>query len=154
MIAQASRAGRGKMCAASEGMESKEVKWNIHRRMLIDGFIMWEQKWPEKATVMMYCLTIDGSGMWIQTAAFISPHLCARVSEHSLVSGAGAGRLMSPDMMYALSSCSLSITGRPRRGVMMMRAARTALHYFTMVKDNGPASYCAGKSAQASNYCR
>lgn len=37
--------------------------------------------------------------------------------------------------------------------VMMMRAARTAAHYFTMVKDNGPASYCARESAQASNYC-
>lgn len=35
-----------KMCIAAEGMESKGVKWNIHRRMLIDGFIMWEQMWP------------------------------------------------------------------------------------------------------------
>lgn len=78
------------MCVATEGMESKGVKWNIHWRMLIDDFIMWEQKWPEKAGVMMYCLTIHWSGTWIQTASFISPHLCgraARVSEHSLVSG-------------------------------------------------------------------
>lgn len=37
--------------------------------------------------------------------------------------------------------------------VMMMRAAWTGAYYFTMVKDNGPASYCAGESAQASNYC-
>lgn len=37
--------------------------------------------------------------------------------------------------------------------VMMMRVAWTGAHYFTMVKDNGPAPYCAGESAQASNYC-
>lgn len=37
--------------------------------------------------------------------------------------------------------------------VMMMRAARTGAYYFTMVKDNGPASYCVEESAQASNYC-
>lgn len=37
--------------------------------------------------------------------------------------------------------------------VMMMRAAWTRAYYFMMVKDNGPDSYCAGESAQASNYC-
>lgn len=37
--------------------------------------------------------------------------------------------------------------------VMMMRAARTGAYYFTIVKDNGPASYCAEESVQASNYC-
>lgn len=108
-----------KMCIATEGMESKWVKWNIHWRMLIDDFIMWEQKWPEKARVMMYCLTIHWSGMWIQTAAFISPHLYARECSCEWAQfgvSAGAGRLMSPDMMYALSSCSLSITRHPQHG--------------------------------------
>lgn len=37
--------------------------------------------------------------------------------------------------------------------VMMMRAAWTGAYYFTMVKDNGPASYCAEESAPTSNYC-
>lgn len=37
--------------------------------------------------------------------------------------------------------------------VMMMRAARTGAHYFTMLKDNGPTPNCAEKSVQASNYC-
>lgn len=108
-----------KMCIATEGMKSKGVKWNIHWRMLIDDFIMWEQKWPEKARVMMYCLTIYGSGMWIQTAAFISPHLyaCECACEWAQFGvSAGTGRLMSPDMMYALSSCSLSITRHPQHG--------------------------------------
>lgn len=107
------------MCSATAGTESKGVKWNIQWRMLIDDFIMWEQKWPEKDGVMMYCLTIHWSGMWIQTAAFISPHryawecLCEWAQVGVL---AGTGRLMSPDMMYALSSCSLSITRHPQHG--------------------------------------
>lgn len=77
------------MCTATERMQLKGVKWNIQWRMLIDDFIMWEQKWPEKARVMMYCLMIHWSSIWIQTTAFISPHLYACecfVSEHSLVS--------------------------------------------------------------------
>lgn len=37
--------------------------------------------------------------------------------------------------------------------VMMMRAGRTGAYYFTMLKDNGPASYGVEESAQASNYC-
>lgn len=37
--------------------------------------------------------------------------------------------------------------------VMMMRAARTGAYYFTMLKDNGPASYGVEGSARASNYC-
>lgn len=107
------------MCIAAEGMESKRVKWNIHRRMLIDDFIMWEQMWPEKARVMMYCLTIYRNGAWIQTAAFISPHLyaCKCSCEWAQFGvSAGARRLMSPDMMYVLSSCSLAITRRPQHG--------------------------------------
>lgn len=37
--------------------------------------------------------------------------------------------------------------------VMMMRAAWTGAYYFRMLKDNGPASYCALECAQTSNYC-
>lgn len=108
-----------KMSTATRGTESKGVKWNIQWRMLIDDFIMWEQKWPEKAGVMMYCLTIHWSSMWIQTAALVSPHLhacgclCERAQSGVLT---GTGRLMSPCVMYAPFSCSLSITRHPRHG--------------------------------------
>lgn len=108
-----------KMCIAAEGMKSNEVKWNIHRWRLIDGFIVREQMWPEKARVMMYCLTIYGSSMWIQTAAFISPHLYARECSSEWAQfgvSAATRRLMSPDMMYVLSSRSLSIIGHPQHG--------------------------------------
>lgn len=108
-----------KMCIAAEGMKSNEVKWNIHRRGLIDGFIVREQMWPEKARVMMYCLTIYGSSMWIQTAAFISPHLYTRECSSEWAQFgvlAGTRRLMSPDMMYVLSSRSRSIIGHPQHG--------------------------------------
>lgn len=62
---------------------------------------------------------IYGSSAWIQTAAFISPHLYAcRCSCEGAQFGVSAGtvRLMSPDMMYVLSACSLSITGHPQHG--------------------------------------
>lgn len=145
-----------KMCIATEGMESKGVKWNIHRRMLIDDFIMWEQKWPEEAGVMMYCLTIHWSGAWIQTAAFISPHLYARetlvwVSTVWCLGWSGKTDESRYDVCPVLL---LPLHHKASTAwVMMMRAAQTGAYYSTMVKDNGPASYCAEESAQASNYC-
>lgn len=69
---------------------------------------------------MMYCLTIHWSGIReykrLPSFLLISMAADARVSEHSLVSRARTGRLMSPDMMDALSSCSLSITRHPQQG--------------------------------------
>lgn len=144
------------MCIATEGMKSKGVKWNIHWRMLIDDFIMWEHKWPEKAVVMMYCLTIHWSGTWIQTAAFISlsspcPRTLVWVSTVWCLSQSRKTDESRYDVcpVLLLPLHHQASTAR----VMMMRPAWTGAYYFTMVKDNGPASYCARESARASNYC-
>lgn len=106
-------------CSRGNEIEWSKMKHSSGEGGLIDGFIVREQMWPEKARVMMYCLTIYGSSMWIQTAAFISPHLYARECSSEWAQFgvlAGTRRLMSPDMMYVLSSRSLSIIGHPQHG--------------------------------------
>lgn len=125
--------------------------------MLIDDFITIEPKWPEKAGVMMYCLTIHWSSMRIQTAAFIPPHLyaCERACERAQLGCLGWNRKTDESRYDVCPVFLLPLHHQASTAwVMMMRAARTAAaYYFAMVKDNELASYCAGESTQASNYC-
>lgn len=143
------------MCIAAVGMESKGVKWNIHRRKLIDDFIMWEQMWPEKARVMMYCLTIWERYVNTNGRFHFSSSLCPRLLVWvSTVWCLGWSRKTDESRYDVCPVLPLPLHHQASTAwVMMMRAAWTGAYYFTMVKDNGPAPYCAPESAQASNYC-